>query len=307
MKSSVMPAVVLIIVLGGSAMGALVAHYHFDGNAQDSSGNNLHGTPHGGPGYAPGVIGQAINLDGINDYVDCGNNSKFNITSGITVAMWVNLATLPGDWRTVVSKGDTSWRVSNYGVEKRCHFSIEGPPDYTSVQSGAFLVEGEWYHVCATFDGSALRMYVDGQLERQTLFSGSMGSNSYPVLIGDNAQMQGRFWHGLIDDLRIYNHALSASEITALVTVSQRVVVPDVVGMSQSAASSSITSAGLVVGRIGHEHGDTIPRGSVISQNPAAGASVAAGSSVALTVSLGPEEVPLDPPSNHLPGASVER
>ena len=85
---------VLCLVLTSIAECAdpgLVAWYRFDGSADDSSGNNIHGTEMGNPTYEPGVFGQAISLDGDGDYVDCGLDPKLDITEFLTFTYWIKV------------------------------------------------------------------------------------------------------------------------------------------------------------------------------------------------------------------------
>ena len=78
----------LMLCLVNNATADLVAHYKFDGDATDSSGNGHHGTEVGTPTYVSGVFGQAIEFDG-SSYVDCGTDPAFDITNEITVAAWI--------------------------------------------------------------------------------------------------------------------------------------------------------------------------------------------------------------------------
>ena len=110
---------VLCLVLTSIAECAdpgLVAWYRFDGDALDSSGNELHGTEMGDPTYEAGVFGQAISLDGDGDYVDCGLDPKFDITEFITVTYWIKVVAFDRQWNTVFSRGDDSWRSSRAGL-----------------------------------------------------------------------------------------------------------------------------------------------------------------------------------------------
>jgi len=61
-----------------------------------------------------------------------------------------------------------------------------------------------------------MRAYVDGKLDVARPWNEGIESNDYPVYIGENAEQTGRFWHGLIDDVRIYNYALKEADIIAL-------------------------------------------------------------------------------------------
>jgi len=194
---------------------ALIALYELDGNAIDSVGTN-HGSECGGPSYVSGVFGQAISLDGAGDYVDCGNDSVFDITDEITIAAWVNINTVPGDWTAIVAKGDSAWRLSTNEGEYRFHFAICGSPWVNLVGGSIEVASGEWHHVCGTYDGEMIRLYVDGVLDANKVCTDEIPTNSYNVYIGENSETTGRCWDGLIDDVAIFGHALNANEIARL-------------------------------------------------------------------------------------------
>ncbi|UCG55810.1 MAG: tail fiber domain-containing protein [Phycisphaerales bacterium] len=217
MKSMrVFTVLVVVVCLAGNVSAALVAHYEFEGNANDSAGSN-HGTEIGNPTYGPGVFGQAINLDGDGDYVDCGNDPAFNITGEITVAAWVNITSLPTEWIGIVTKGNSAWRISNAGTETRFHFAVCGGPPWIFVNGETLAGFDEWHHVCGTYDGSVLRIYLDGSEDGSTAYADGITTNSFRVLIGANEERTDRVWDGLIDDVRIYSHALSQEDIQLLI------------------------------------------------------------------------------------------
>jgi len=206
---------VLSLVLTSAAQGAdpsLVAWYRFDGDATDSSGNNLHGTEIGDPTYTTGVFGQAIDLDGDGDYVDCGDPPEFDITDQITFTYWIQVRAFDRDWNTVLSRGDDSWRSSRAGTNNFMEAAVGGTTgNYTY---GVTPVDdGQWHHVAWVYDGAMNYLYVDGEVDATEESTGQITVSSYPLYIGDNSQATGRFWNGLIDDLMIFNTALSQEEI----------------------------------------------------------------------------------------------
>jgi hypothetical protein len=197
--------------LVGNASAKLIAYYKFEGNAKDSVGGN-NGSEFGGPTYVSGAFGQAINLDGVDDYVDCGNSPVFDITSAITVACWVRIDSVPANWAGIVTKGDSAWRLSTAWGERRFHFSVTS----VNVNGNTTIPAGEWHHICGTFDGSVIRIYVDGVEDNKADYAGSISTNGFNVWIGANSETSGRWWDGRIDDVRIYDQALSAEVVASL-------------------------------------------------------------------------------------------
>jgi len=220
MKTNKIWIVILAFALSlvGSASADLVAHYQFEGDATDSSGT-YDGTLFGDPAYEPGVFGRAINLDGVGDYVNCPGSSVLNMTNRITVAAWVNINAVDKAWQAIVTKGDSAWRLSTSGMQNKFQFGVTGPPDWHVVDGLIEIPAGEWHHVCGTFDGFDIRLYLDGELDNIAAYEGSISANTYEVCIGENNQVPGRCWNGLIDDVRIYDSELGPTEVQALVDV----------------------------------------------------------------------------------------
>ncbi len=203
------------LIITSAAEGAdpnLVAWYRFDGDALDSSGNDLHGTEMGDPTYEAGVFGQAISLDGEGDYVDCGLAPEFDITDYITFTYWIKVVEFDKSWNTVLSRGDDSWRSSRAGTNNFMEAAVGGTTgNYTY---GVTPVDDEqWHHVGWVYDGTMNYLYVDGEVDATEESTGQITVSSYPLWIGDNSQATGRYWTGLIDDLQIYNRALTQEEV----------------------------------------------------------------------------------------------
>jgi hypothetical protein len=198
--------------------GQLVAWWKLDepdGRAvADSSGNNHAGVLVGDPTWTQGVIGGALEFDGDGDYVDVGAAPDLDIVGRITVAAWVKVNAFDTDWQAIVTKGDTAWRLSS-GMGNNMHFACTGMwPEW--VHGSVDVNDGQWHHVAGVYDGDELRLYVDGALDASAPTAGPINVNEYPVYIGENAEHPGREWNGLIDDVRIYDYALSESEVAAL-------------------------------------------------------------------------------------------
>ena len=191
---------------------SLVAWYRFDGNADDSSGNNIHGTEMGDPTYEAGVFGLAISLDGDGDYVDCGLDPKLDITDFLTFTYWIKVVEFDKEWNTVISRGDDSWRSSRADLNNFMEAAVGGTSgNYTYGVTD--VDDGQWHHVGWVYDGTMNYLYVDGEIDATEESTGQITVSSYPLYIGDNSQATGRFWTGLIDDVIIFNRPLTQSEI----------------------------------------------------------------------------------------------
>jgi serine/threonine protein kinase len=206
--------------------GQLVAQWKFDevkgSNVIDSSGNGLHGKLIGDAKIiSDPERGNVLSLDGDGDYVDCGNKPAFDIIGSITITAWIKVNAFNKDWQAIVTKGDSAWRLSSIQNETRIHFAVTNGPPGCYVNGNTLIPTNEWHHVCGTYDGTKIRLYTDGIEDSASpvVYTGGITTNNYPVYIGENAEWTGRCcWNGLIDDVRIYNYALSEAEVKNLYT-----------------------------------------------------------------------------------------
>jgi hypothetical protein len=200
--------------------GALVGWWKFDestgSTASDSSGNGNNGALKGNPVWRPqgGKTGGAIELSGKSDYVEISNESAFDITGQITVSAWVNITNVPQEWTGIVTKGDSAWRLSTSLAKNVFHFGVSSQ----GYINGLTVVDsGQWHNVVCSYDGQKISIYVDGKLDVISMpLKVPIGTNDFPACIGENLEVKGRCFHGLIDDVRIYSYALSENEIVEL-------------------------------------------------------------------------------------------
>ncbi|KKU57248.1 MAG: hemagglutination activity domain protein [Parcubacteria group bacterium GW2011_GWA2_47_12] len=205
-------------------------------NAFDVSGNGNHGTLTNGPKKTIGKLGQALNFDGVDDYVfvnDPGDSSvlDFDTSSTITMSAWIRKSSITS-YPLIVTKGRSNGSYTNYairsgdgtGSERKFSFFYRNSANtawhvYDTV-SNVFEV-GNWYHVAVSYTfgtGSSIKMYING-VEMPGGWVAGTGNDAplvgnYQLWIGDdNANSE---FHGLIDEVRVYNRALSADEIKRL-------------------------------------------------------------------------------------------
>jgi hypothetical protein len=229
------------LLLGAPAVSVpgLVGYWRLDSLAaiDDDSGNGNPGTASGGP-TAPATVPPAgppgigfanpacFDFDGVDDFVDVGNPAALNLTNAISVCAWINPDGFTQE-RKVVCKwadtpgGDFSWLMTIFSASNdRPGFVIEQSAGGQVIcDSGVTLTAGTWYHLVGTFDGANVRMYVDGALANTVAYAGTMRSGAAPVRIGAGSGAtvaQEEPFDGRIDDVRIYNYALSAGEVTSL-------------------------------------------------------------------------------------------
>jgi Concanavalin A-like lectin/glucanases superfamily/Galactose oxidase-like, Early set domain/Glyoxal oxidase N-terminus/Purple acid Phosphatase, N-terminal domain len=200
----------------------LVSHWTLDEGsgltAADASGNGHTGTLVNGPTWTTaGRLGGALSFDGVNDYVEIPNSPALGSPSTITLAAWINPRD-PGNpnvAQMIVGKysgaagGPYMLRINGAG---RLRFRAGG----TQVTTGPVLSSpNTWYHVAGTYNGSQLVIYLNGAVVLSQAWSGSEPDNGVNPTLGRNLD-GGAPFNGLLDDVRLYNRALSAAEIQDL-------------------------------------------------------------------------------------------
>ena len=203
-----------------------VGIWHFDdGNTTtiDGSGYGNNGVLANGPVYVGGKYGSALQFDGVNDYVDCGNNTILNCTSALTVEAWVR--PLKGDayQRGIVEKtigsGYTGWSLFQGSNNNGYRFFValtDGSLKGASTGAGTIIVD-TWTHIVAVKDTSSIYIYMNGELKNSASAPLPIASNSQSAKIGRYAFFSTGdvYFNGLIDGVRIYNRVLSTEEIKA--------------------------------------------------------------------------------------------
>ncbi len=182
---------------------------------------HVRGKPHWAIGQ--GRIGGALEFDGKSNYVDCGNRPEFEGREALTVAAWIKARKLDKPWQAIVTKGDTAWRLQRASDSSHVTFDVNlgtvaenGLANLASVRTKQELTDANWHHLAATFDGSRISLYLDGELQQSAAAKAPLARNNDALVIGDNAARRGRYFDGWIDDVRIYGYALSAEEVKAL-------------------------------------------------------------------------------------------
>ena len=155
-----------------------------------------------------------MNFNGTS-YVTVANQAPYNITGNITVAAWIKVSSFTIQWQSIVAKGDTAWRLIRNSTTNALCFAGTALSNDT-VFGTRNVNDGNWHHAVGVYDGANLSLYIDGTLDASVASTGTITTNALNVYIGENAGATGRQFNGLIDDVRVYNTALSASQISAL-------------------------------------------------------------------------------------------
>ncbi len=214
--------------------GEMVAWWKLDSAeaqvTQDYSGNDFHAKLVGDAQIVSDPDrGNVLSLDGSEDYVDCGVEPMYNTHNSITVSAWVKVNRFDNEYESIISKGNSAWRLQRNRRTGSMTFGCTGlilpqRDDYVN-QWGAIygnqtVEDKKWHHVVGVYDGKKTALYVDGVLDISEIAEGRIVGNDKRIYIGANAgeDLPGgrRHWNGRIDDVRIYSYALTEDEIHAL-------------------------------------------------------------------------------------------
>ncbi|MBN1973989.1 MAG: discoidin domain-containing protein, partial [Sedimentisphaerales bacterium] len=220
-----------MIAASNDASADLVAHWKLDDGsgtiAKDFVGEN-DGTLIGDTAWAAGKLGGALRFDGNGDYVNCGNNSVFNPTGSFSIAFWANITQWTTAWaEAFLGKGGDNdrggWCVRRGSGTSLC-FTVAGVNSGTGGWFGnAAPAQNEWIHIACVYDqaGGTAAIYINGVLDSSFTVSGNAATNNAPLLLGTRGNTAGTgpdtwgssYYGGMLDDVRFYNHALSAVEV----------------------------------------------------------------------------------------------
>jgi len=212
-----------VIITVAPPSSFLVGHWSFDNPSDcghDDSGNGNHAIIYGGAT----CDGGSLKLDGMDDYADCGSGDSLQEKSTLTVSAWINGSDFTNPYKpfNMIVCGDKKNLDFSWGLR------VDNSVARFFVRAGGYkwatgpsLSSGQWYHVVGVWDGNGrennLKIYVEGQLEGQTTVYANMDATIVNVCIGRvYYPVVNQYFKGLIDDVRIYNKALSATEVQAL-------------------------------------------------------------------------------------------
>jgi len=189
----------------------LIAHYPLNGNANDVVGGN-NGTTSGMVSYTTGKIGQALLLDGLDDYAGT-NVSLLNDMSAFTLAGWVS------------ARNPRDSRIGLFGQNDAIEFGFDGGNISIWTAGGGSaaatwtLMDLMWHHVAAVGDGTGLNVYIDGQLAASGgTTTTNYGTSTYFFNMGGGGVWDDvdNWLSGKIDEVYVYNRALSDAEVASL-------------------------------------------------------------------------------------------
>jgi hypothetical protein len=209
----------------------LIAYYSFDdGAGTDTSGNSHNGVIHGTPETVDGVIGKALKFDGVEDYIEVANSPALN-PSQMTLSAWINPLDISqpvfGHKHYIVVSKEIQYEIAVLGqpqdsaVTSEVAFGLN--PRWLWYGSNHLVELGEFIHIAVTFDSSfKAAFYVNGAKTRELQYPGGISPTNNCLRIGARGCdsrynfQPFAFFNGLIDEVSIYDRALSTDEVQAL-------------------------------------------------------------------------------------------
>lgn len=191
----------------------LVGLWHFDTDANDSTANHNDGTLKGDAHLTTGYFVNAVSFDGSGDYVEVLDSTSLR-PSNVTVECWVKSSTIKST-QYIVAKYYTGGYAS-YGLytgsSKGLFFYVSDGSYALSNDAGTGVWDGNWHHIAGTYNGSTLRLYVDGsEVGTGKTVTKTIGYNTGKLYMGSYGT--GYYFTGLIDEVRIWNEALPLAQI----------------------------------------------------------------------------------------------
>ena len=195
----------------------LVVKYLFSGNAVDESGTGNDGTVYNAVSI-PDRYGNAVSAYefGTDKYILALSDSTLNITSQLTMAAWVYLHNGASTWQSIFCKGETSSMDSPYALLIR-NYKITFLPNREHYYGSIDVPTEEWVHIVVTWDGNTIKYYINGVKDnREDSYSNTLNIVDNDLVIGKDAPGVTEWFNGNLDDLYLYNRALSESEVQEL-------------------------------------------------------------------------------------------
>lgn len=210
----------VLVKIFSAAPGDIIADYPFNGNADDVSGNELHGQSNGAILTVDrfGNPQSAYYFNGGAQHISVANDPLLNFQDGITVSCWFNAAALPDKETFVLSHGSwqNRWKIS-ITPERLLRWTVNSLNGIADLDSTIPLQTDSVYHVAATYDGNLLALYINGELHNYKALTGKIRTTGVPFLMGQMLPGDANYnFKGVIDDVKIYNYALIPDAVRML-------------------------------------------------------------------------------------------
>jgi len=197
----------------GQSTGGLLAHWQFNEGqgtvAADNSGNGRQAKIHGAQWVEQGD-GFAIRLDGVDDYIDCSAAKSIPITGPVSVEAWIKPLSKAAGLSALMGQDLHSYLLSFYAIDEVFWYIGGGDNNVRGK-----LILNDWNHVAATFDGARINLWINGQLVASQQSKYQEINQREKLVLGTQGQPHLPRFKGLLDNVRLYNRALTEQEVVA--------------------------------------------------------------------------------------------
>ncbi len=202
--------------------GSLVCYYPLDGNANDESGNNNNGIVSGAALVSDrfNEDNKAYFFDGSNDVINITNNQSLNFEEAISVNFWININSFFDREQYPISHGnwEDRWKVSI--TDDRIRWTINTGTGIADLDSETILQTNAWYNVTALYSGTDMEIYLNNELDAFQSWSSTLNQTDLDLTIASAVPGNSEYnFRGVLDDIHIYDYALSLNEIDKLYDV----------------------------------------------------------------------------------------
>jgi hypothetical protein len=209
----------LTVTPPGTTPTGLVAAYAFNEGSGtttvDASGNGQNGTITAGTWTTSGKNGNALSFNGSSSWVTVPDSNSLDLSTGMTLEAWVYPTVAPTNWNSIIMKEAPGFYVYALYISPSSHPSlaivINGIEQ--GFESSTTMPLNTWSHLAGTYDGTTLRLYVNGTQIGTQAISAVIPASTGVLRIGGNSIWTNEFFKGRIDDVRIYSRSLTAGEI----------------------------------------------------------------------------------------------
>lgn len=212
--------IIFIFICVNQTKAELVGAWLFDEGrkdvALDASGNKNDGKINNA-NVVNGKFGKALEFSGVNSNVEIKHSPVLSVEK-FSLMAWINVAEFTGTWQTIVTQ-NTDGPIRNYGLfinqgSGLIHYSFTSGKVWQSFNARSNVVDGKWHHIAATYDRKIFICYVDGVVDGQT--PNTLKPDTAETIITIASWVGGGWLKGKIDEVALYNEALSEVEINKI-------------------------------------------------------------------------------------------
>lgn len=169
----------------------------------------------GKPTWVAGKYNSGVFI-GIGNWLEVKDSNSLDLTKSLTINCWVQIKGLTGDHQSAVEKGAV-WGPGEYNLlpvySGNVLLQMNDLPDECDDEAiGGKVDDGEWHHIAGVWDGKTIKTYIDGKESSSIPCAGTLETNNDPLFIGCRGGSS-RWMNGIIDEIKVYNRALTADEI----------------------------------------------------------------------------------------------